>query len=113
MVMPGSRNRNVASQARSVLLQRQEEEKGGSLMSLEDAFLADILEHPDDDTPRLVYADWLDEHGQAERAEFIRVQCELERMPEGNPTRLALEDRAAELERGWAPTWARLVRRYA
>src|SRR5262249_38667449 len=24
-----------------------------------DAFLADILAHPDDDTPRLVYADWL------------------------------------------------------
>jgi uncharacterized protein (TIGR02996 family) len=38
-------------------------------------FLQDIIEHPDDDTPRLIYADWLDEHGQAERATFIRTQC--------------------------------------
>lgn len=26
------------------------------------AFIAAILEHPDDDAPRLVFADWLDEH---------------------------------------------------
>jgi uncharacterized protein (TIGR02996 family) len=29
----------------------------------EQALLAEILEHPGDDTPRLVYAYWLDEHG--------------------------------------------------
>jgi uncharacterized protein (TIGR02996 family) len=40
-------------------------------------FLAAIRAAPDDDAPRLVYADWLDEHGQSERAVFIRVQCEL------------------------------------
>jgi uncharacterized protein (TIGR02996 family) len=39
------------------------------------AFLAAILDRPDDDLPRLVYADWLDEHGEPERAEFIRTQC--------------------------------------
>jgi uncharacterized protein (TIGR02996 family) len=43
------------------------------------ALLAAILAHPDEDTPRLVYADWLQEHGDAERAEFIRLQCELAR----------------------------------
>jgi uncharacterized protein (TIGR02996 family) len=43
------------------------------------ALLAAIRAAPDDDAPRLVYADWLDEHGQPERAEFIRVQCELAR----------------------------------
>lgn len=42
-------------------------------------FLAAIRAAPDDDAPRLIYADWLDEHGQPERAEFIRVQCELAR----------------------------------
>src|SRR5262249_23230049 len=31
--------------------------------------------------PRLVYADWLDEHGQPERAEFIRLQIELAGRP--------------------------------
>jgi uncharacterized protein (TIGR02996 family) len=34
-----------------------------------------LFSDPDDDTARLVYADWLDEHGQPERAEFIRLQC--------------------------------------
>ena len=29
----------------------------------------------DNDMPRLVYADWLDEQGRCERAEFIRLQC--------------------------------------
>ena len=43
------------------------------------ALLVAIRAAPDDDAPRLVYADWLDEHGQPERAEFIRVQCELAR----------------------------------
>ncbi|MBP3960384.1 TIGR02996 domain-containing protein [Gemmata sp. G18] len=46
-------------------------------MSDEAALLRAIHTDPDDDTPRLVYADWLDEHGQPERAEFIRVQVEL------------------------------------
>ncbi len=45
-----------------------------------DAFMAAILAAPDDDLPRLVFADWLDEHGEPERAEFIRVQCELARL---------------------------------
>lgn len=40
-----------------------------------------ILSHPDDDTPRLTYADRLEEEGELERAEFIRVQVELARAP--------------------------------
>ena len=42
-----------------------------------EAFLKAILDDPDNDALRLVYADWLDEHGEPERAEFIRVQIEL------------------------------------
>jgi uncharacterized protein (TIGR02996 family) len=41
------------------------------------AFLRAIIAEPDADFPRLAYADWLDEHGQPERSEFIRVQVEL------------------------------------
>ena len=37
-------------------------------------FLRAICENPEDDTVRLVYADWLDENGDPERAEFIRLQ---------------------------------------
>jgi len=44
-----------------------------------DALLKAILANRDDDTPRLVYADWLTENGQEARAEFIRVQVELMR----------------------------------
>ncbi len=43
----------------------------------EDALLKAILANPDDDAPRLIYADWLDENGQEERAELIRVQIAL------------------------------------
>jgi uncharacterized protein (TIGR02996 family) len=44
------------------------------------AFLAAILDAPDDDAPRLVYADRLEDMGQHERADFVRVGCELARM---------------------------------
>jgi uncharacterized protein (TIGR02996 family) len=40
-------------------------------------FLADILAHPEDDTPRLVFADWLADNGEEDLGDFIRVQCEL------------------------------------
>jgi uncharacterized protein (TIGR02996 family) len=60
-------------------------------MTHEDVFLAEILASPEDDTPRLIYADWLDDHGQYDRAELIRVQCELARMEEGHPRWAGLE----------------------
>lgn len=34
----------------------------------------------DDDTVRLVYADWLDDHGESERADFIRLSCRLDKL---------------------------------
>lgn len=52
------------------------------MRSAGDALLEAVLREPGDDTPRLVYADWLDEHGRPERAEFVRVQVELARTPE-------------------------------
>jgi uncharacterized protein (TIGR02996 family) len=44
-----------------------------------DGLLDAVRAEPDDDTPRLVLADWLDEHGDSARAEFSRVQCDLAR----------------------------------
>jgi uncharacterized protein (TIGR02996 family) len=41
-----------------------------------DAFLDAIFDNPDDDTPRLVYADWLQEHGQEDYAQFIRLSIQ-------------------------------------
>src|SRR5437763_2940721 len=51
-------------------------------MSDEAALLAAIRANPDEDTPRLVYADWLDEQGGAsntDRAEYIRLEIQFAR----------------------------------
>jgi uncharacterized protein (TIGR02996 family) len=42
---------------------------------MREAFLQAIIDDPDDDTPRLIFADWLDENGEPERAEFIRCSA--------------------------------------
>src|SRR5689334_19357683 len=70
-----------------------------------DDFLAAIIDRPDDDLPRLVFADFLEESGDADRAEFIRVQCELARLPAGHPDRPALAAREEELLRANRPRW--------
>ncbi|MCI0704792.1 MAG: TIGR02996 domain-containing protein [Planctomycetia bacterium] len=41
------------------------------------AFIAAIIANPDEDTPRLVAADFLEENGESDRAAFIRIQCEI------------------------------------
>ncbi len=61
-------------------------------MADDEAFLRAVIDNPDDDLPRLVYADWLDEHGEPDRAEFIRVQCAMARPPMTK----------ADFERRWA-----------
>jgi uncharacterized protein (TIGR02996 family) len=69
-------------------------------MTPEEAFLADICEHPDDDAPRLIFADWLDDHGGAAgvaRAEFIRVQCERAHLPLNDPRQGELQARERRL----------------
>jgi uncharacterized protein (TIGR02996 family) len=60
-------------------------------------FLEDILANPDDDAPRLIYADWLDENGDAARAEFIRVQIERTTLPEWDPRQVRLRLREEAL----------------
>jgi uncharacterized protein (TIGR02996 family) len=44
------------------------------------ALLRAICAAPDDDTPRLVAADWLEEHGNTDWAAFIRIQVGLARL---------------------------------
>jgi uncharacterized protein (TIGR02996 family) len=51
------------------------------------ALILSVLANPADDAPRLVYADWLEERGRAEDAEFIRVQIELARRGFGGALR--------------------------
>ncbi len=40
-------------------------------------FVAMICDSPEDDGVRLVAADWLEEHGESDRAEFVRLGVEL------------------------------------
>jgi uncharacterized protein (TIGR02996 family) len=45
----------------------------------EAAFLATVHDQPGDETARLVYADWLDEHGEPEKAAYLRSLVQLRR----------------------------------
>jgi uncharacterized protein (TIGR02996 family) len=83
-------------------------------MSDEDAFLARIAATPADDVARLVYADWLEERGDAEstaKAEFLRQTCTLlPGLPDAE--RQAVEGRlqrmAATLDTGWTAVVSKL-----
>lgn len=60
-------------------------------------FLQAIMADPDSDTPRLIYADWLEEQGDP-RGEFIRVQCEAASLPLDSERRMMLLQRGHELQ---------------
>ncbi|HEY1550809.1 MAG TPA: TIGR02996 domain-containing protein [Kofleriaceae bacterium] len=62
-----------------------------------DALIEAIVAAPDDDAPRLVYADWLIERGDA-RGELIALQCRLGSSPE-------IAARAEQLRRDLQPVW--------
>jgi uncharacterized protein (TIGR02996 family) len=63
-----------------------------------DALLRAIFDAPDDDAPRLVYADWLDEHGQPNHARFIRLQIATHGMSLDLPENARWKH---ELEQAW------------
>lgn len=68
-------------------------------MSEIESFLAAIVRRPDDDLPRLIFADYLDETGDCVRAEFIRMQCAAARGEE------VPESRINELEGDHRDEW--------
>src|SRR5262245_6565393 len=74
-------------------------------VSTEEALLREVCEHPDDDAPRLIYADWLEDHGRPERAELIRVQCELAGLPDDSPRLQELAAREDSLLEAHATEW--------
>jgi uncharacterized protein (TIGR02996 family) len=75
-------------------------------MKIEEALLADMLEHRDEDGPRLVCADWYDDHGDPERAELVRAQCLLARLPADAPERAELQARERGLLAAHGARWA-------
>jgi uncharacterized protein (TIGR02996 family) len=59
---------------------RVEKEEAKAAASDFDALLKAVYAHPDDDTPRLVFADFVEENGDSDRAALIRLQCEQARL---------------------------------
>ncbi|MCI0703733.1 MAG: TIGR02996 domain-containing protein [Planctomycetia bacterium] len=66
-------------------------------MSDRDALLRAIREYPDDDTPRLIFADYLDENDEGARAAFVRAQVELARTQPWEPFAVNCRWREPEL----------------
>lgn len=73
------------------------------------AFLQAIRDDPADDTPRLVFADWLEEQNEGDRAELIRIQCELTRGTRDRGRSVELLRRLRELVIQYRTTWLGLL----
>ena len=65
------------------------------------AFLNAIVAEPEDDTPRLVAADFLEENGDPGRAAFIRVQIALARLEASDLRRSPEADELRKKERAF------------
>jgi uncharacterized protein (TIGR02996 family) len=65
-------------------------------MTTEEAFLRSVLDDIHDPLRRLVFADWLDDHGDP-RAEWLRIDCELAGLSQRDDRRPALEARKREV----------------
>jgi len=82
-------------------------------MNEREALFRTIVESPEDDVPRLVFADWLEEHGEEDRAEFIRLQCAIARRLSAEGTVrddeafCVMWDRQSELLRTHRHRWVR------
>jgi uncharacterized protein (TIGR02996 family) len=70
----------------------------------DDAFLHAIEAAPADETLRLVYADWLEDHGDR-RAEFLRAAVALRSPATGEDQRRELAKRLWVLREGLAAAW--------
>jgi uncharacterized protein (TIGR02996 family) len=64
-----------------------------------------IKKHPLDDTPRLIYADWLEENGEERRAEFIRLSCAAAMTQEGTSERNELDASMNQLLAEYGERW--------
>jgi uncharacterized protein (TIGR02996 family) len=76
-------------------------------MAEDEDFLRAILQAPDDDGPRLRYAEWLEGRGDP-RGEFIRVECELDGadgLDEDDRRWIELKSRETQLLCRYRDTW--------
>lgn len=84
----------------------------------EAALLKAVCRSPADDLPRLVYADWLEERGRPERAEFIRLQIEEAREPSSQRDKIPFgwirrRERIDQLRGDHAAEWLKILPKWA
>src|SRR5262245_54103818 len=80
--------------------------------NLEPGFLRAIIESPDDDELRLVFADWLEERDDP-RGEFVRIEVEQARPGLDKLRQEKNSYRAHELLRAHEKTWVAPLRPWA
>jgi uncharacterized protein (TIGR02996 family) len=69
-----------------------------------DALYRAICAHPDEDTPRLAFADLVEEDGDHLRARFIRTQVALARVPPYDPAWVNARQHEPDAATGWTLT---------
>lgn len=72
------------------------------MTSQQDALYRAVCEYPDEDAPRLVFADCVEDAGDAARAALIRTQIALARVPEHDPLWAQCRRSHPNAIRGWA-----------
>jgi uncharacterized protein (TIGR02996 family) len=74
-------------------------------MGAEESFLGTLQTDPRDDVTRSVYADWLEDRGDNDRAEFLRLQLAAKALLSEQPARSKAQERLSELryrlDAGW------------
>jgi uncharacterized protein (TIGR02996 family) len=73
----------------------------------EDRFIKSIAAAPDDAALRLVYADWLEDHGQPARSAYLRAEVEFFRPSKRKKKLKGAWERAKEFD----PVWAAMISR--
>jgi|SRR5579883_1675296 len=81
-------------------------------MTDRDALLSAIIANPEEDTPRLIFADWLQENGQDRRAQFIRRQIEAAQAEPFSPAARMATATANRLLEGYRGEWTKTVRQW-
>jgi ribA/ribD-fused uncharacterized protein len=74
-------------------------------------FLEDLLAKPDADDVRLIFADWLEEHGASAAAEFLRLEWQIHRLDPESGTSRRLGKRLRTLGRPLCVGWLAVVSR--
>jgi uncharacterized protein (TIGR02996 family) len=77
-------------------------------MDNEAAFLSAMRDHPESDSHRAVYADWLEERGDP-RADFVRLLLAVKSMPPNTGERATAQRRLRELRTRLPLAWLRAV----